>query len=103
MLFWKDVRNGILLDRPLTFKLHQSYRPLPRCIREFNPVVQEIWSGPNSRGNAELDPDASLIKGAEQGHIREFELYLARCELWATTDGVSQVHKYRQERILRNG
>ncbi len=25
--------NGILLDRPLPFKLHQSYRPLPRCIR----------------------------------------------------------------------
>ncbi len=22
---------------------------------------------------------------------------------WATTDGVLQVHKYRQERILRNG
>ncbi len=26
MLFWKDVGNGILLDRPLPFKLHQSYR-----------------------------------------------------------------------------
>ncbi len=29
--------------------------------------------------------DASLIKGAEQGHIRGFELYLARCELWIGT------------------
>ncbi len=31
MLFWKDVGNGILLDRPLPFKSHQSYRPLP-CL-----------------------------------------------------------------------
>ncbi len=38
--------NRKLLDRPLPFKLHQSYRPLPRFIREFNPVAQEIWSGP---------------------------------------------------------
>ncbi len=42
MLFWKDVGNGILLDRPLPFKLHQSYRPLP-C---FIPALQEIWSDP---------------------------------------------------------
>ncbi len=41
MLFWKDVGNGILLDRPLPFKLHQSYRP--PC---FIPALQEIWSGP---------------------------------------------------------
>ncbi len=41
MLFWKDVGNGILLDRPLPFKLHQSYRPLP-C---FIPALQDIWSG----------------------------------------------------------
>ncbi len=34
--------NGILLDRPLPFKLHQSYRPLP-C---FIPALQEIWSNP---------------------------------------------------------
>ncbi len=46
MLFWKDVGNWILLDRPLPFKLHQSYRPLPRFIWEFNPASQEIWSGP---------------------------------------------------------
>ncbi len=46
MLFWKDVGNRILLDRPLPFKLHHSYRPLPRFIREFNPASQEIWSGP---------------------------------------------------------
>ncbi len=46
MLFWKDVGNRILLDRPLPFKLHQSYRPLPRFIREFNPTSQKIWSGP---------------------------------------------------------
>ncbi len=32
MLFWKDVENGILLDRPLPFKLHHSYRPLPCFI-----------------------------------------------------------------------
>ncbi len=42
MLFWKDVGNGILLDRPLPFKLHQSYRPLP-C---FIPALQDIWSDP---------------------------------------------------------
>ncbi len=41
MLFWKDVGNGILLDRPLPFKSHQSYRPLP-C---FIPALQEICSG----------------------------------------------------------
>uniref|UniRef100_A0A673LY06 VWFA and cache domain-containing protein 1 n=1 Tax=Sinocyclocheilus rhinocerous TaxID=307959 RepID=A0A673LY06_9TELE len=34
-----DVGNGILLDRPLPFKLHQSYRPLPRFIPEFNPAA----------------------------------------------------------------
>ncbi len=33
--------NGILLDRPPPFKLHQSYRPLP-C---FIPALQEICSG----------------------------------------------------------
>ncbi len=38
MLFWKDVGNGILLDRPLPFKLHQSYRPLP-C---FIPVARNL-------------------------------------------------------------
>ncbi len=38
MLFWKDVGNGILLDRPLPFKLHQSYRPLP-C---FIPALQDL-------------------------------------------------------------
>ncbi len=42
MLFWKDVGNRILLDRPLPFKSHQSYRPL-LC---FIPALQEIWSGP---------------------------------------------------------
>ncbi len=42
MLFWKDVGNGRLLDRPLPFKLHQSYRPLP-C---FIPALQDIWSDP---------------------------------------------------------
>ncbi len=41
MLFWKDVGNGILLDRPLPFKSHQSYRPL-LC---FIPALQEICSG----------------------------------------------------------
>ncbi len=45
-LFRMDFGNGILLDRPLPFKLHQCYRPLPRFIREFNPASQEIWSGP---------------------------------------------------------
>ncbi len=34
MLFWKDVMNGILLDRPLPFKLHQSYRLLRCFIRK---------------------------------------------------------------------
>ncbi len=52
MLFWKDVGNGILLDRPLLFKLHQSYRPLPLCIREINPATK---SGRDSRCNADLD------------------------------------------------
>ncbi len=51
MLFWKDLGNGILLDRPLPFKLLQSYRPLLCLIRELNPALQEIWSG---RGNADL-------------------------------------------------
>ncbi len=41
MLFWKDVGNGILLDRPLPFKSHQSYRPL-LC---FIPALQEVCSG----------------------------------------------------------
>ncbi len=35
------VGNRILLDCPLPFKLHQSYRPLPNFILEFNLV----WSG----------------------------------------------------------
>ncbi len=46
LLFWKDVGNGILLDHPLPFELQQRYRPLRRFIREFNPALQEIWSGP---------------------------------------------------------
>ncbi len=61
MLFWKDIGKGILLDRPLPFKLHQSYRPLPRCIREFNPVAQEKW---DSLGNADLEPSLLL-----SGHV----------------------------------
>ncbi len=32
MLFWKDVGNGILLYRPLPFKSHQGYQPLPCFI-----------------------------------------------------------------------
>ncbi len=44
MLFWMYVENGILWDGPLPFKLHQSYRLLPRYIQEFNPVAQEMWS-----------------------------------------------------------
>ncbi len=31
--------NRIMLDRLLQFKLRQSYRPLPRCIREINPAA----------------------------------------------------------------
>ncbi len=46
MLFWMYVENGILWDRPLLLKLHQSYRLLPRYIQEFNPVAQEMWSVP---------------------------------------------------------
>ncbi len=48
----RDVGNGILLDRPLPFKLHRywlkllSYCPLPCFIREFKFASQEIWSGP---------------------------------------------------------
>ncbi len=30
--------NRIMLDRP--FKLHQSYRPLPRFIQEINPAAK---------------------------------------------------------------
>ncbi len=32
--------NGIMLDRPLQFKLHQSYRPLPRYIQEIIPAAK---------------------------------------------------------------
>ncbi len=39
-------RERDIVDRPLLFKLHQSYRLLPCFIREFNPASQEIWSGP---------------------------------------------------------
>ncbi len=45
MLFWMYIGNGILLGHPLPFKLHQSYRPLPRFIQEFYTAAQEIWSG----------------------------------------------------------
>jgi len=48
--------------------------------------------------------DASSVNGADQEHIRGFEVDLARCELWiGTVRFTSQEHKYRQERILRNG
>ncbi len=45
-MFWKDVGNGIFLDRSRSNCT--SYQL--RCIREFNPASQEIWSGP--RGTA---------------------------------------------------
>ncbi len=38
----KGCRERDIVRRPLLFKLHQSYRPLP-C---FIPALQEIWSGP---------------------------------------------------------
>ncbi len=38
----KGCRERDIVRRPLPFKLHQSYRPLP-C---FIPALQEIWSGP---------------------------------------------------------
>ncbi len=67
MLIWKDVGNGILLDRPLPFKLHQSYRPLSRFIREFNPASQEIWSGP---ANADLYlPPVSVSNNSPMIHF----------------------------------
>ncbi len=50
--------NGIMLDRPLPFKLHQTYRPLPRCIREMNAAANLV------RTNADLDCcDARLLFG----------------------------------------
>ncbi len=39
MLFWKDVGNGILLDHPLLFKLHQSYR-YRVIFRKLNPAAK---------------------------------------------------------------
>ncbi len=61
MLFWKDVGNGILLDRPLPFKLHQSYWPLP-C---FIPALQDIWSDPakNSAVMTSTPRSASHYRG----------------------------------------
>ncbi len=38
----KGCRERDIVRRPLPFKLHQSYRPLPCLI----PALQEIWSGP---------------------------------------------------------
>ncbi len=59
--FWKDVGNGILLDRPLSFKLHQSYRPLPclfpRC-KKFGRIPRKTvrwWRWwPQHRGRISL-------------------------------------------------
>ncbi len=38
----KGCRERDIVRRPLPFKLHQSYRPLP-C---FIPALQDIWSDP---------------------------------------------------------
>ncbi len=40
--------TGIMLDRPLPFKLHQSYRPLPRYIQEINPAVKSGYQSINT-------------------------------------------------------
>ncbi len=57
----KGCGNGILLDRPLPFKLHQSYRPLP-C---FIPALHEIWSDPakNSAVMTSTPRSASHYRG----------------------------------------
>ncbi len=44
MLFWKDVRNGILLDRPFPFKLHQSYQIIPVAMQTYTAVMQDSRS-----------------------------------------------------------
>ncbi len=57
MLFWKDVGNGILLDRPLPFKLHQSYRPLPCFIPAVGSREKKVrwWRWwPQHRGRISL-------------------------------------------------
>ncbi len=59
--------NGILLDRPLPFKLHQSYRPLPRFIREINRKKSgRVPRFPrDSHGNADLYPIPSEMLAFE--------------------------------------
>ncbi len=52
MLFWKDVGNGILLDRPFPFKLHQSYDRY--CVVLGNLIPRRQKSGRDNRRNADL-------------------------------------------------
>ncbi len=84
--------TGYCLNRPLPFKLHQSYRPLPRFIREFNPASQEMWSGP-----AEKCLVFSLVCTSEQTYtlfslfeycrfLKMLAVLAALCSKWKDLD-----------------
>ncbi len=59
MLFWKDVGNGILLYRPLPFKSHQGYQPLP-C---FIPAVGSCEKQCGDDGDDLITAVASHYRG----------------------------------------
>ncbi len=74
--FWKDIGNRILLDRPLLFKLHQCYQPLPRFIWELNPAAQEIWSGPTGKPRECRPLLPTVFLGmCEQNHTGQLVVY----------------------------
>ncbi len=56
----RSVGNGILLDRPVPFKLQQSYRPLP-C---FTPALQDIWSDP-----AKISAVMTVMTSTPRSHL----------------------------------
>ncbi len=71
--------NGILLDRPLPFKLHQSYRPLPclfpRC-KKFGRIPRKTvrwWRWwPQHRGRISLTAVEAVMRLSSQPYFLAF-------------------------------
>ncbi len=75
MLFWKDVGNGILLDRPLPFKLHQSYQRyrvlFPRCKKSGRVREKQCGDGGDDLNTARHSPVISLPLFYLQSRFRQ--------------------------------
>ena len=95
----RERRARMRRSRRLIAYLSTSIRFFPVCAALLSVIASCLKS-------TQVTTEASSIKWAEQVHIWECGAYLGTLNwnsTWSLSDDVSEVHKYRQVRILRNG